>query len=240
MGDLARSECLSCASPFSFFSGRYSQRYLPENTNRYYYLRKRRPDIRVHRRNHRAASSSKDLTMSRLWTSGICPIDWTEPLRRLKHNQDEERLQRCDIHYLTPDLRITPFCSFNVIPGCIATPSSRSTVCRLRSGRRRTTRSSNPAAALDQAPQLHHFVPEFPTLPRISGAARSRLSMGRRTGGTALEFKCLGGLTNEPLRPKGADSNQGSADYSSTYSWSQFRVCTQIVSSRGNFFQCER
>ncbi|MDV3278690.1 MAG: radical SAM protein [Nitrososphaerales archaeon] len=33
-----------------------------------------------------------------------------------KFNQDEERLQRCDIHYLTPDLRIIPFCSFNVIP----------------------------------------------------------------------------------------------------------------------------
>ena len=33
-----------------------------------------------------------------------------------KYNQDEERLQRCDIHYLTPDLRIIPFCSFNVIP----------------------------------------------------------------------------------------------------------------------------
>src|SRR2546425_524572 len=33
-----------------------------------------------------------------------------------KYNQDEERLQRCDIHYLTPDMRIIPFCSFNVIP----------------------------------------------------------------------------------------------------------------------------
>jgi len=33
-----------------------------------------------------------------------------------KYNHDEERLQRCDIHYLTPDLRIIPFCSFNVIP----------------------------------------------------------------------------------------------------------------------------
>jgi hypothetical protein len=33
-----------------------------------------------------------------------------------KFNQDEERVQRCDIHYLTPDLRIIPFCSFNVIP----------------------------------------------------------------------------------------------------------------------------
>ena len=31
-------------------------------------------------------------------------------------HQDEERLQRYDIHYLTPDLRIIPFCSFNVIP----------------------------------------------------------------------------------------------------------------------------
>ena len=33
-----------------------------------------------------------------------------------KYNQDEERVQRCDIHYLTPDLRIIPFCSFNVLP----------------------------------------------------------------------------------------------------------------------------
>ena len=33
-----------------------------------------------------------------------------------KYNQDEERLQRCDIHYLSPDLRIVPFCSWNVIP----------------------------------------------------------------------------------------------------------------------------
>ncbi|MBI4258551.1 MAG: radical SAM protein [Thaumarchaeota archaeon] len=33
-----------------------------------------------------------------------------------KYNQDEERLQRCDIHYLNPDMRIIPFCSFNVIP----------------------------------------------------------------------------------------------------------------------------
>src|SRR5205085_11306354 len=33
-----------------------------------------------------------------------------------KYNEDLERLQRCDIHYLTPDLRIIPFCSFNVIP----------------------------------------------------------------------------------------------------------------------------
>ncbi|MFQ6011179.1 MAG: tetraether lipid synthase Tes [Nitrososphaerales archaeon] len=33
-----------------------------------------------------------------------------------KYNQDEERLQRCDIHYVNPDLRIIPFCSFNVIP----------------------------------------------------------------------------------------------------------------------------
>lgn len=33
-----------------------------------------------------------------------------------KYNHDAERVQRCDIHYLTPDLRIIPFCSFNVIP----------------------------------------------------------------------------------------------------------------------------
>jgi len=33
-----------------------------------------------------------------------------------KYNHDEERLRRCDIHYLTPDLRIIPFCAFNVIP----------------------------------------------------------------------------------------------------------------------------
>ncbi|TLX77208.1 MAG: radical SAM protein [Thaumarchaeota archaeon] len=33
-----------------------------------------------------------------------------------KYNEDLERLQRCDIHYVTPDLRIIPFCAFNVIP----------------------------------------------------------------------------------------------------------------------------
>lgn len=33
-----------------------------------------------------------------------------------KYNYDAERVQRCDIHYLTPDLRIVPFCSFNVMP----------------------------------------------------------------------------------------------------------------------------
>jgi len=33
-----------------------------------------------------------------------------------KYNHDEERLKRCDIHYLSPDLRIIPFCAFNVIP----------------------------------------------------------------------------------------------------------------------------
>jgi hypothetical protein len=33
-----------------------------------------------------------------------------------KYNQDVERVQRCSIHYLTPDLRIVPFCSFNVLP----------------------------------------------------------------------------------------------------------------------------
>jgi uncharacterized radical SAM superfamily Fe-S cluster-containing enzyme len=33
-----------------------------------------------------------------------------------KYNHDEERIRRCDVHYLTPDGRILPFCSFNVIP----------------------------------------------------------------------------------------------------------------------------
>jgi uncharacterized radical SAM superfamily Fe-S cluster-containing enzyme len=33
-----------------------------------------------------------------------------------KYNYDVERVQRCDIHYLTPDMRIIPFCSYNVLP----------------------------------------------------------------------------------------------------------------------------
>ena len=33
-----------------------------------------------------------------------------------KFNYDVERVQRCDIHYLTPDQRIIPFCAFNVLP----------------------------------------------------------------------------------------------------------------------------
>ncbi|HME19074.1 MAG TPA: radical SAM protein, partial [Nitrososphaerales archaeon] len=33
-----------------------------------------------------------------------------------KFNYDVERVQRCDIHYLTPDQRIIPFCAFNVVP----------------------------------------------------------------------------------------------------------------------------
>lgn len=33
-----------------------------------------------------------------------------------KYNYDLERLKRCDIHYLTPDMGIVPFCAFNVIP----------------------------------------------------------------------------------------------------------------------------
>ncbi|MDG7041445.1 MAG: radical SAM protein [Nitrososphaerota archaeon] len=33
-----------------------------------------------------------------------------------KYNYDAERVRRCDIHYLTPDDRIIPFCSYNVIP----------------------------------------------------------------------------------------------------------------------------
>lgn len=33
-----------------------------------------------------------------------------------KYNQDIERLKRCNIHYLSPDDKIIPFCAFNVIP----------------------------------------------------------------------------------------------------------------------------
>ncbi len=33
-----------------------------------------------------------------------------------KYNQDIERVKRCNIHYLSPDDRIIPFCAFNVIP----------------------------------------------------------------------------------------------------------------------------
>jgi hypothetical protein len=33
-----------------------------------------------------------------------------------KFNHDEERLQRCNIHYINPDQRVIPFCAFNVIP----------------------------------------------------------------------------------------------------------------------------
>jgi uncharacterized radical SAM superfamily Fe-S cluster-containing enzyme len=33
-----------------------------------------------------------------------------------KYNHDEERVRRCGVHYLTPDNRIIPFCTFNVIP----------------------------------------------------------------------------------------------------------------------------
>lgn len=32
------------------------------------------------------------------------------------YNYDVERVKRCDIHYATPDGRIIPFCSFNVLP----------------------------------------------------------------------------------------------------------------------------
>ncbi len=32
------------------------------------------------------------------------------------YNHDVTRVQRCDIHYVTPDGRLVPFCSFNVIP----------------------------------------------------------------------------------------------------------------------------
>ncbi|NOX71558.1 MAG: radical SAM protein [Candidatus Micrarchaeota archaeon] len=33
-----------------------------------------------------------------------------------KYNYDRERVQRCNIHYVMPDGRIMPFCSFNVLP----------------------------------------------------------------------------------------------------------------------------
>ncbi len=33
-----------------------------------------------------------------------------------KYNLDTERVKQCGIHYLTPDMRIIPFCAFNVIP----------------------------------------------------------------------------------------------------------------------------
>ena len=32
------------------------------------------------------------------------------------HNWDIDRIHKCDIHYATPDGRILPFCTFNVIP----------------------------------------------------------------------------------------------------------------------------
>ncbi|MEE9134399.1 MAG: radical SAM protein [Nitrososphaerales archaeon] len=69
------------------------------------------------------------LDMSKLFVSAVLKHDYSAMsqfhLRSMflgmmhfqdKYNQDEERLQRCDIHYVTPDLRIIPFCSFNVIP----------------------------------------------------------------------------------------------------------------------------
>jgi uncharacterized radical SAM superfamily Fe-S cluster-containing enzyme len=31
-------------------------------------------------------------------------------------NYDVARVQRCVIHYVTPDMRVIPFCSFNVLP----------------------------------------------------------------------------------------------------------------------------
>lgn len=33
-----------------------------------------------------------------------------------KYNYDVERVQRCNIHYVMPDGKIVPFCSFNVLP----------------------------------------------------------------------------------------------------------------------------
>ena len=58
-----------------------------------------------------------------------------------KYNQDEERLQRCDIHYLTPDLRIIPFCSFNVIPEWYRDRIQQKYGMPIEEWRPRTTRS---------------------------------------------------------------------------------------------------
>jgi uncharacterized radical SAM superfamily Fe-S cluster-containing enzyme len=33
------------------------------------------------------------------------------------YNYDIERVERCNIHYASPDGRIIPFCAFNVLPG---------------------------------------------------------------------------------------------------------------------------
>jgi hypothetical protein len=32
------------------------------------------------------------------------------------YNYDIKRVKRCDIHYVTPDLKLVPFCAFNVLP----------------------------------------------------------------------------------------------------------------------------
>jgi uncharacterized radical SAM superfamily Fe-S cluster-containing enzyme len=32
------------------------------------------------------------------------------------YNYDQQRVERCDIHYSMPDGRIIPFCAFNVVP----------------------------------------------------------------------------------------------------------------------------
>ena len=44
---------------------------------------------------------------------------------------------------------VIPFCSFNVIPECTGTRSSKSTASRSRHGKRRTARSSRTASTLD-------------------------------------------------------------------------------------------
>jgi hypothetical protein len=71
----------------------------------------------------------KGLSFAKLLTDALVKHDYSSigqfHLRSLflgmmhfqdRFNHDEERLQRCDIHYLTPDLRIIPFCSYNVLP----------------------------------------------------------------------------------------------------------------------------
>ncbi|MGD0476848.1 MAG: tetraether lipid synthase Tes [Nitrososphaerales archaeon] len=71
----------------------------------------------------------KDLSFAKLLTDALVKHDYSSVgqlhLKSMflgimhfqdKYNQDEERVQRCDIHYITPDLRIIPFCAFNVLP----------------------------------------------------------------------------------------------------------------------------
>ena len=70
-----------------------------------------------------------------------------------KYNEDLERLQRCDIHYLTPDLRIIPFCAFNVITGVVPRPHSEKVLhyCRGMGGARGRKAGGRPVPWPDEA-----------------------------------------------------------------------------------------